>query len=75
MGQRLAGRYRLDRLIANGGMAQVWEAEDEVLSRPVAVKLLHATWPLISPSSPVSAPRPSPPLAWPIPTAGPPRSM
>jgi len=42
VGQRLAGRYRLDRLIANGGMAQVWDAEDEVLSRPVAVKLLHS---------------------------------
>ncbi len=40
-GTALAGRYRLRRLIANGGMAQVWEAEDEVLSRPVAVKLLH----------------------------------
>jgi len=37
----LADRYRLRRLIASGGMAQVWEADDEVLSRPVAVKLLH----------------------------------
>jgi serine/threonine-protein kinase len=40
-GPLLAGRYRLDRLIASGGMAQVWEATDEVLSRRVAVKLLH----------------------------------
>jgi eukaryotic-like serine/threonine-protein kinase len=40
-GPLLAGRYRLDRLIASGGMAQVWEAVDEVLSRRVAVKLLH----------------------------------
>jgi eukaryotic-like serine/threonine-protein kinase len=40
-GPLLAGRYRLDRLIASGGMAQVWEAIDEVLSRRVAVKLLH----------------------------------
>jgi serine/threonine protein kinase len=40
-GRVLAGRYRLHRLIATGGMAQVWEAEDHILARPVAVKLLH----------------------------------
>jgi serine/threonine-protein kinase len=40
-GTALAGRYRLERLIASGGMAQVWEAVDEVLTRHVAVKLLH----------------------------------
>jgi serine/threonine-protein kinase len=36
----LAARYRLVRLIARGGMAQVWEGRDEVLSRPVAIKLI-----------------------------------
>jgi serine/threonine-protein kinase len=41
VGTRLAGRYRLDRLVANGGMAQVWEATDETLRRRVAVKILH----------------------------------
>ena len=37
----LAGRYRATRLIARGGMAEVWEAYDQVLARPVAVKILH----------------------------------
>ncbi|HJV08214.1 MAG TPA: protein kinase [Acidimicrobiales bacterium] len=37
----LAGRYRLKRLIAKGGMAEVWESEDDILGRPVAVKILH----------------------------------
>lgn len=34
-------RYRLERLVAHGGMASVWVATDEQLRRPVAVKLLH----------------------------------
>ncbi len=38
----LAGRYRLRRLIAKGGMAEVWEAVDDILGRPVAVKVLHS---------------------------------
>ena len=36
----LAGRYRLRRPIARGGMAEVWEASDDILGRPVAVKIL-----------------------------------
>ena len=39
-GRLLAGRYRLRSRLARGGMAEVWEAEDEVLTRPVAVKIL-----------------------------------
>jgi tRNA A-37 threonylcarbamoyl transferase component Bud32 len=37
----LSGRYRLDELVASGGMAQVWRGTDEVLQRQVAVKVLH----------------------------------
>lgn len=37
----LGGRYRLIAEIARGGMAAVWRAEDTLLDRMVAVKLLH----------------------------------
>jgi serine/threonine protein kinase len=37
----LAGRYRLERRLAIGGMAEVWVATDLVLDRPVAVKMLR----------------------------------
>src|ERR671939_594418 len=36
----LPDRYRVIRHLANGGMASVWEAHDELLDRSVAVKLL-----------------------------------
>src|SRR5688500_19382470 len=36
----LPDRYRVVRHIANGGMASVWEAHDELLDRRVAVKVL-----------------------------------
>jgi serine/threonine-protein kinase len=40
IGEVLAGRYRLDGLIGRGGMAEVREAQDEILDRGVAVKML-----------------------------------
>ncbi len=39
-GVLIAGRYRLRTRVASGGMGSVWEAQDEVLGRRVAVKLL-----------------------------------
>lgn len=38
----LSGRYRLGELIGVGGMSDVYRAEDTVLSRPVAVKMMRA---------------------------------
>jgi len=42
-GELLKDRYRLERLLGRGGMAAVWLGHDEVLDRPVAVKVLADT--------------------------------
>jgi serine/threonine-protein kinase len=42
-GAVLKDRYRLERLLGRGGMASVWLGHDEVLDRPVAIKVLSDT--------------------------------
>lgn len=41
-GVRIDGRYRLDKLLAEGGMGSVWVATNLVLENKVAIKVLHA---------------------------------
>ena len=40
IGQLYGGRYRLESLIATGGMGEVWQAHDEIILRSVAIKIL-----------------------------------
>jgi len=41
VGSVLAGRYRVDRLLGEGGMGRVYLAEHVLMKKPVALKVLH----------------------------------
>ena len=43
-GATFGSRYALQRRIGSGGYSEVWQAQDAVLDRPVAIKLLHAEY-------------------------------
>jgi serine/threonine-protein kinase len=41
-GQVLKGRYRVEEELATGGQAEVYRASDDLLGRPVVIKLMRA---------------------------------
>jgi hypothetical protein len=45
--RKLGDRYRLDYQIGAGGNACVWAGRDELLDRPVAVKVISSAEPAV----------------------------
>jgi eukaryotic-like serine/threonine-protein kinase len=41
VGELIAGRYELEELVGSGGMSSVYRAQDKLLERTVALKILH----------------------------------
>jgi len=43
-GQILAGKFKLERLIGKGSFSTVWEAQNQLIRRQVALKILHEVY-------------------------------
>ena len=43
-GERISGRYKIIRKIGSGGMANVYLAQDLILEREVAVKMMSLSF-------------------------------
>ena len=70
IGSMLSGRYRIDRLLGEGGMGAVYEAEHAHMRKRFAVKVLHPEMTAVSRRwSPASSGR-----RWPRPTSTTPTS-
>jgi serine/threonine protein kinase len=69
VGTVLAGTYRLDALIGEGGMGAVFRGRHVLLRRDVAIKVLHPDFSRDPSSSNASTARPRAPPASTTPTA------